>query len=244
MSWISLFLERIIGWVSGKKALIPKSIFTTDFKKLVQLHKLYSIKVVVKNNFDLKSGILKLFFWFYWIDGILFVCSIVINSLSIFLFLVYFFNYQNSELLGDVPKWNWIAQLIFTILLFLFLIRWISDYYKLSLRDKYRNNYLKLLWLDILTLNFLNIIGILIFSKNKKQISNLNIDNQVMKQINLNSQAIKDFSKIITKVEIFILLFNLIILTAAILIGYFVKIKIIKLICIIISFLIFIFIQG
>ncbi|MCL6428737.1 hypothetical protein LT335_00285 [Spiroplasma sp. JKS002669] len=214
MGWVSLILYRFTGLLCGKKLLISRTEINTDFKKLVRSRRLYSIKSMIRNNFDLKPGILRLFFWAYWIDGVLFVCSIVANSFYLFLFFVHFFNYKNFKLLGDVPKWNWIVTLILTALVILFLIRWVSDYYKLSLRGEYRDGYLKLLWLDIFTLNFLNIIGTLTFIKNKNQILN--------KQLNLNSQAIKDFCKIITKIEMFILLFSLIIFIIAILIGYFV----------------------
>jgi len=90
-----------------------------------------------------------------------------------------------------------------------------------------------LLWLDIFTLNFLNIIGTLIFIKNRKH-SNLNQNNQKIKQLNLSSKPIKDFSKVVTKIEVFILLFNLILFAGAILIGYFVSINSIKIVCTII----------
>lgn len=231
MGWLSLFLEKTMSLIVGKKNLIPKSIIETDFKKIVRLHRLYSIKTIVQNNFDLKPTILKLFFWTYWIDGVFFVCSAVANSFYTSLFFYLFFGIKISGIDKTDINLNWIGTFIINLLIILFLIRWISDYYKLSLRDKYRSNYLKLLWLDIITLNFLNIIGTLIFIKNKKQVANLNGNSQEIKQGNLNSQAIKNYSKTITRIEILILLFNLILFGTTIIIGYFVSINSIKIIC-------------
>ena len=243
MGWISLILYRFTGLLCGKKLLISRTEINTDFKKLVRSHRTYSIKSMIRINFDLKPGILRLFFWAYWIDGVLFACSIVANIFYTSLFFYLFFGIKISGIDKTDISWNWIGTFIINFLVILFFIRNISDYYKLSLRDKYHDNYLKLLWLDIFTLNFLNIIGTLIFIKNRKH-SNLNQNNQKIKQLNLSSKPIKDFSKVVTKIEVFILLFNLILFAGAILIGYFVSINSIKIVCTIIIVWNIAFIQG
>ncbi len=231
MGWVSLILYWFTGLVCGKKSLISRSEINVDFKKLVSSRRLYSIKSMIRNNFDLKPVILRLFFWAYWIDGIFLVFSSVVNAFYTTLFFFLGFNIKTSRIPENAFSVPWIGILIINLLVILFLIRWVSDYCKLSLRGKYRSSYLKLLWLDIFTLNLFNVIGSLIFIKNKKQISNLNIGNFEINHNDLNSQAVKDFSKMITKIEVFILLFNLILFIAAIFIGYFVSIISIKWIC-------------
>ncbi|MCL6428739.1 hypothetical protein LT335_00287 [Spiroplasma sp. JKS002669] len=245
MGWFSLFLSKIVGLSCGKKNLITKTEIETTRKKIITTRRLYSMKSVVQNNFDLKSGILRLFFWAYWIDGVFFAISFTVNTFYTSIFFGMSFNFKISDDASDNDFiFPWIGILIISFFVVFFLIRWINDCYKLSLRSNYRYSYLKLLWLDIFTLNFLNIIGILIFLKNKKQIRNLNIDNLKINAINLNPQVIKDFSKIITKIELFILLINLILFAGAMLICYFVSINSIKFICLFFIFWTIALIQG
>ncbi|MCL6428639.1 hypothetical protein LT335_00178 [Spiroplasma sp. JKS002669] len=240
MGWFSIWLERTIGLVIGKKNAITKGEIETTRKKLDAIHKLRSTKTVIKNNFDLKPAILRLLFLAYWIDGIFLVLSITANMFYTGLFLVLeAFKIKISGAPETPIRIPWIGILIINLLVILFFIHWISDCYKLSLRDKYRNNYLKLLWLDTITLNFFNIIASLIFLKNKKPITNINPKQQEIKHSNLNFKAIKDFSKI----ELLILLFNLILIILAIPIGYFVSVNIIKWICACIIVLTFTFLQ-
>lgn len=210
-----------------KKVFISETEIEKTTTKIIATHRFYS---TVKNNFDIKPAISRLFFTSYWINGILFVLSSLANALYLMLFFYLDFKIKNSKIPENAFSVPWIGILILNLLVLFFLIHWINDSYKLSLRDKYRNNYLKLLWLDVLTLNFFNIIGILIFIKNKKYTSNMNIGNFETNN-NINLQKIKDFSKIIVKIEIFYLLFNLIIFIITILIGYFISINIIKWIC-------------
>ena len=91
MGWVSLILYRFTGLLCGKKLLISRTEINTDFKKLVRSHRTYSIKSMIRINFDLKPGILRLFFWAYWIDGVLFACSIVANIFYTSLFFYLFF---------------------------------------------------------------------------------------------------------------------------------------------------------
>ncbi|MCL6428640.1 hypothetical protein LT335_00179 [Spiroplasma sp. JKS002669] len=245
MGWFSIWLARIIGLTIAKKNSITTIEIETTRKKIIATHRLYSIKSLIQSNLDLKPAILRLFFLTYWIDGIFLAFSIIANMFYTWLFLVLeAFKIKISGAPETPIRIPWIGILIINLLVILFFIRWISDYYKLSLRDKYRNNYLKLLWLDIITLNLFSVIGSLIFLKNKKSMINVNLKQQEIKHSNLNSETIKNFSKISTKIELLILLFNLILIILAIPIGYFVSVNIIKWICASIIFLTFTFLQA
>lgn len=226
----------ILHWVSGlflsrKKDFALKEEIKSTWRELSRSLKAWNMQSIIKNNFDLKSSILRLFFASYVINYILLIFIIF----ATFIYTeAFFYVFLGSPIKGrDDPGWPWIGILVLNILFITCLIRLTRDYYKLSLRGIYRNNYSKLLWLDIFTLNILNVMASLIFATNKWQIPNLNFGDSEIKQLNLNSKSIQNYSKLIFKIDIFMLLLNLMIFALALVIGYFIKNNGIKLICLV-----------
>ncbi|MGL5268203.1 MAG: hypothetical protein ACRC8P_00305 [Spiroplasma sp.] len=225
---IGILLYWITAVVARKDNLEIKDKINTTNKKLILSFKYLKVSDTIKNNFDIKPAILKLFFWSFWINITL--CSFTLIAYITYLatFIYNFLEIQISEMVvGDWPQIGfWIIQ----FLLIVFLIRIISATYKLSLRSIYRKNYSKVLLLDILTLNILNVVGTLIFIKNKKAISPLHRDYQISNS-NLNSQKISKYLKLLWKIELFFLMSNVLLFAIVFILGYFISNNSIKIVC-------------
>lgn len=220
--WITALLLR-------RKNLNLNSEIKITHKKLLISFKYFRIKPVIKNNFDIKPAILKLFFFSYLFNATLVAFSVAANFLYTSFFFYNFFDVKISDI--ESSNWHWeIGVPIINILFIFFVLRMTSAYYKLSLRARNRNNYSKILFLDIVMLNFFDVIGILIFKKNKNLMLKIN-DDLLINNSNLNYQTMKDYFKLIFKIEIIIMSTIILLFLAAVIAGYFVAINGVKVIC-------------
>ncbi|MGL5268202.1 MAG: hypothetical protein ACRC8P_00300 [Spiroplasma sp.] len=228
---IGFLLYWITAIVARKDNLEIKDKINTTHEKLILTFKCLKVSDTIKNNFDIKPAILKLFFWSFWINMTLYVFTLIIYITFLMSFIYNFLEVQIDAMEG--VDWPQIGFWILQFLLIVFLIKIISAWYKLSLRSIYRKNYSKVLLLDILTLNILNVVGTLIFIKNKKAISPLHKDYQISNS-NLNSQKISKYLKLLWKIELFILIINVLLFATAFILGYFISNNSIKVVCFII----------
>ena len=67
------------------------------------------------------------------------------NFFCNFLFIFRLFDIEIGGIVSRMIEVSWLASMITALLTIFFLIRYIRDIYKLSLRGDYRTNYLKLL---------------------------------------------------------------------------------------------------
>lgn len=226
MGKIGIILYWFTNFFLKKRNLPMKSQIKETNVKLVSSFKYFSIKSMTRNNLDIKPKILKLFFISFLINSLFAALIILGNTMYT---SIYFYNLLNCKIPGVIMTWNWVVTFILNILSIILIVRFISDSFKLSLRGKYRINYLKVLTLDILTLNILSIIGSLVFNKNKIQVIKTS-DDFLLDIKNLNSKEIKDYFNIIFILEIFTLFLILFFMLLFLLLGYFVKNNAIKLI--------------
>lgn len=236
----------ILYWITAKllkknKLVSESGIQLSEIEKnkqeLLESFKGFNIKIMIRNNFDIKPLIFKLFYVSFWINILLFA-SIGIAHIYTTIAVSDFFGAKLADVNNDNwNDWHWeIGVPIINALFIFFLIRFVNDSYKLSLRDNYRNKYLKLLILDIMTLNIFSVIGILIFVKNRKKMHKINNEYKINKD-NLNSQTLKIYFKLILKIEIITTIPVLILFLLSLIIGYFVPINGIKIICLVTVFL-------
>jgi len=233
-----MILKKITIWLLRRKKIASEEAVDLINKEISDTFRFFVIKPDFKKDLDLKPVILKWFYCSYWINLIFTAFIIFANAIYIALLLYIFFGIKFSGIPKDSFSIPWIGTVIINSLFVIFLIRVFSDCYKLSLKANYRNQYLKLLRLDIITLNLFSIIGSLLFLKHKHKnyLSNITADFKIVNN-NLNLQTIKHYLKAIFQIDFLILIINLFIFITTILIGYFVPINIIKIIFWILFFL-------
>lgn len=189
------FLEKIVEILAKIEFLIPQEKIRSDYWK-ARRHRWLLIFKKNDVNEDLKRGIYGCFLWAYRIDTLLLVLIIFAN---IFYVALYFSPQSDFDF-----KVSWIGILIINLLYPFFFIRYFRDIYKISLRGKYRRNYLKLWWIDFVTLNILSLIGSWLVLSDKSQTNNP-VKTQVKFYGNLRSQIdISRFYKFVSKIELII----------------------------------------
>lgn len=206
--------------LSGKNYLSLKDKIKITDNKLTSSLKYNKLKDIIRNNLDIKTIIIKLFYWSFLINLVFYVLAVLI---SIFYNVVFIHDFSGAKILGTKKlelsqKGVWVTNIIVII----FLLRVITASYKLA----YRSHYHKIIFLDILTCNILSIIGILIFNKNKNQMlphHDVQINNS-----NLNSQMIKNYLKLLWKIELFMFLMIIALFILDFILIYFVSNNIIK----------------
>lgn len=217
---VGLILYWVTALVARKNNLDLRKKINATNKKLVASFKYLKLKEMVKSNFDIKPAVIKLFFFSYWTNLFFLAVTIFINAIYTTVFFFTFFHIQTE--VSEYAKWPEIGILILNILCIFFFIRMTTSYYKLSWRGEYRKNYFKVFFLDLLALNILDVVGTLIFFKNKKNMVPLHYDFQITND-SLNSKMIKSYLRLLWKIEIFIFLFNVVLFSIALILGYFIN---------------------
>lgn len=233
MGFIGLFLYFLTSLIIEKDNLPLKSEIKATNKKLVASFKYWNIKLIIRNNFNIKPIILKLFFISWIIDFILLGVIVTTNFFYLGVSSIWkVIGYHKDGFSTNGMNLSWIGIVIINTLFLIVVIRFISDSLKLSYRGIYQRNYSKMLLLDLLTLNILSIIGILIYLKNKTPIIE---DYKSNDKLDFRNTRIKLFFKLLVKIEIITFLIFLIVFVLALVVGHFVVIPSLKLISLIAS---------
>ena len=198
-------LEELIEKFVDQEFLIPKYKIRNG---IWAIWKHNWIAMIRKSNInsDLKRGIYGCFLWAYLTDTFI----LVLLTLANLFYVGLYFNFQGNPTL----KIPWIGILYINLLYLFFLVRYFRDIYQISLRGTYRSNYLKLWWINLVTLNILGLIGSWLAFCDKSQIGTP-FETEIKFCGNLRSQIdTRRFYKLTSKIE-----FSMVIIFGSLFLG-------------------------